>query len=987
MNDTQTVIQFNFNFENNLNGTISDIISKLTDLQIIQIINNPLITGSIPNTICNLSYLSAIDFQNVNFHGDFPTCVGYLSSMQWLELEFIPLSMTEDVIHLLCRNANMYVFELRDINYTGTIPECIGNKWLNLQSIYLIDLPCLRSTIPQSFNNLKKLATIQIINLTNLYGSIPSEIFKNNDFRAVQILNTSLSGNIFFEDICRSKNINYLSIVDNGLLSQFSIPNCIGSLTHLLTLALGGSTPMNGTIPNSVCKLKSLVQLTIGDTAITGSLPECISYNLTNLIYLQIYYNKFLNGQFPSILSRHLKVMDINSNNFEGSISSIFALDQYPKLEIMLLHGNKFVDNDIGIMIKKIFKYSSNIKAITLYDNVYIAGPFPSFDKEIYLNQFSVFAAHKLNIGGSLPNNVYFASNVSYVTYEVILSLYDNQLSSNLPSHLISNSHNVTPIILRGNVFTIYEDADIPDWMRNSFFVHAKQLYITFNDVITDWIVVIIGFICFLVVLIRKKYQFIPYSDVEFIEDMKLVDICINDNKLLCLVLLLLIFYPFSCSYYSSTTILSWFSLFFFQSENIFVMTTLCLLMIIYNIVIINITRKVVKRSLSENVINTVNVQLQQLQEHMIPKKEVSDETGNENCLTTLIYFFAYLVLYLLSIFILVLYILTESLPGDNTLNISYVEQQLISHSIQIVLAINTSLIIPRFVDSMFVLFQCKKKSFKKTNFVMVTRTMTTIIIPIAIAVVLLNDCGNGWTQMWKPCVNNKDLFDIKHPMRISRSIFNATIQNHTGTLTLQENTKVFDVLRASDVCSVVSFNDISWNKCIRSFLNKWCNILMIKMIIMFFMPIFILLWKTIKSKVCKNETSTTIKIDSEYSMVATKLEMIFSFGLFCPLLLPIIIISLNSFIFFYQTTIHRLNWKINFFNHSQGIQSFPFSYLWFGIFIEQFLSFLFLQTADIYQNDYYKFLPWTVLSGYMCIDIFFIHRCFKTKTDANENE
>ena len=50
-------------------------------------------------------------------------------------------------------------------------------------------------------------------------------------------------------------------------------------------------------------------------------------------------------------------------------------------------------------------------------------------------------------------------------------------------------------------------------------------------------------------------------------------------------------------------------------------------------------------------------------------------------------------------------------------------------------------------------------------------------------------------------------------------------------------STKV-TLLKSSDVCSLLSFNNIKWNKCIRSFLYKWCNVLIVKFIILFFMPI-----------------------------------------------------------------------------------------------------------------------------------------------------
>ena len=79
--------------------------------------------------------------------------------------------------------------------------------------------------------------------------------------------------------------------------------------------------------------------------------------------------------------------------------------------------------------------------------------------------------------------------------------------------------------------------------------------------------------------------------------------------------------------------------------------------------------------------------------------------------------------------------------------------------------------------------------------------------------------------------------------------------------------------------------------------------------------------------------------------MIVTKLEMILFFGIFCPLLYPLIIVSLNSFLYFYQYTINKLKWKIIFTNYHNGIKSFPFNYLFFGIICQQILSVLFLKS------------------------------------------
>ena len=126
---------------------------------------------------------------------------------------------------------------------------------------------------------------------------------------------------------------------------------------------------------------------------------------------------------------------------------------------------------------------------------------------------------------------------------------------------------------------------------------------------------------------------------------------------------------------------------------------------------------------------------------------------------------------------------------------------------------------------------------------------------------------------------------------------------------------------------------------------------------------------------------SKIIEIDSEYSMITTKLEIILSFGIFCPLLYPVIIISINSFIYFYQTSIQRLGWKIKFLNHQSGLKSFPFHFLWIGILVQQFLTFLFFKTDPLilYTNNK-DIISWILLTAYIIMDICFIYKTYKRK-------
>eukprot|EP01084_Bolivina_argentea_P054744 100385_1 len=847
-NYTQTVSGITFDGDDNLNGTLPNTIDKLTDLQWMVLWDNELITGSIPNTICNLTKLSHIDFGWVNFYGHIPSCIGNMATIEYIALSLIrSLSMSDEIIKSLCINAkNLYYLALSVVNYTGSIPDCIGNELLQLQHLEITDMYHLISTIPLSFNNLTQLTTISFADLPHLYGTFPSDVLANNDLYFFVLEETSLSGNFPIDTLCEKTNLAILGIDYNPYLSPFIIPDCIQKLKHLISFDISGSSLIYGTVPETICDLQNLVNLLISDTSITGQIPSCIQYNLKKLSYVEVYSNR-LSGTFPSITSPDLIVLDIHNNSFEGSISSIFALGQYTNLEIVAVHGNNFIDKHIGLTIKKIFKYSSNIRAITMYNNDYIGGSFPIFNVDINLNKLSLFAAHQLNIAGSIPNNIYLAANVSGRVY---WSLYDNQLSGTLPSNLYNTMRcNVTPILLRGNLFTIPLEKDIPEWMNQSQFKNARQLYLTLYDIIKNWIVVIIAVLCYILILVKKQYQLIPDSNIAFIQNIKLIDLYLNNNILLLLLFVLSIFYAFSCSYYSSSPILSYFSLFFFQNENIIINIILLCLFILYNIFTINITIKIIKETLKNNHNLKYSINIKQnkesfemvsLTKRLITSNELKQNGGKYSYVV--LKFIVYAVLLIFSVSMLILYILLESLPNNNVLKITEIYQKLISFSIAFIVAINTSIIIPRFTCSFFEVFRCCKWMKNKNKMIMILRTISTIIIPLIFSFLLLNNCGNGWTKVWKPC--------LKHQSNVGSSVFNITYILQSDLLNVYNipPTKL-QVLTKSDVCSSLSFNVINWNKCIRTFLFKWSNILIIKFMITFFIPICIIITKTIKNK------------------------------------------------------------------------------------------------------------------------------------------
>ncbi len=232
-----------------------------------------------------------------------------------------------------------------------------------------------------------------------------------------------------------------------------------------------------------------------------------------------------------------------------------------------------------------------------------------------------IFAGHQLNIGGVLPMNVVLGNK----DRNSILSVYDNKLSSHNASH-------TKPIVLTGNLFTVNSDKDMPKWMAQSLFKNAQQLYVMNFDIIISWIILIIAVTCYTLVCINKIYSF-KFMDgnynkhIEFIESIKNINSNLTQYKLLIMIFVLCLFYPFSCKYYESTPILSHFSLFFFETNNIIIQVMLLLLLIIYNVFTIQLALRIIKDgTYSIDIYKKQSLQMPSLQQSLIQSNGVNNQ-------------------------------------------------------------------------------------------------------------------------------------------------------------------------------------------------------------------------------------------------------------------------------------------------------------------------------------------------------------------------
>ncbi|KAH1108830.1 hypothetical protein J1N35_012598 [Gossypium stocksii] len=445
---------------NNLSGVIkSDMLSKLTSLEVLDVSSNSLLSLSTSGNDMNYSFshLTTVRFSGCSVR-QFPN---FFQTSDLEELDLSNNMISGGISKWEAEGWESLLSLDLSHNFLTALERFPGNnlRFLDLHS-NLLQGPILSACLNLQIPILKELSAI-IISNNKLTGNIPSSICNLSLLNVLDLSKNSLSGTI---PDCLG-NFNYLELLDlqmNNFIGK--IPNSFVNnyLSHLLL----NDNQLEGLVPSSLANSTSLELLNLGNNKLLDRFP-CWLGSLPGLQVLILKFNRFYGSLPHSIASSNfsaLRIIDLSGNKFTGTLSmkllqNLIAMKDRPKEWLYssifyyegMSYGSGIYEIPVKVTTKRLEMELTNTVAIFVsmdLSNNQFCGKIPKDVGQLISLQMLNFSHN--NFIGSIP-----ASFGNLVALES-LDLSSNKLSGRIPSQMtkltflevlnLSNNNLVGPI-------------------------------------------------------------------------------------------------------------------------------------------------------------------------------------------------------------------------------------------------------------------------------------------------------------------------------------------------------------------------------------------------------------------------------------------------------------------------------------------------------------------------------------------------------------
>ncbi|XP_027185089.1 LRR receptor-like serine/threonine-protein kinase GSO1 [Coffea eugenioides] len=336
-----------------------------------------------------------------------------------------PTNITTDQSSLLALRSHISIDPLQILAKNWSVGSSVcdwigvtcGFRHLRVTGLNISSMN-LSGTLPPQLGNLSFLVSLDMRN-NNFHGEMPHEIGRLRRLKVLILGINNLKGELP-RWIGSFPQLRHLSFGNNSFTGL--IPSSISNMSNLQFIGLYNNY-LAGVIPTGIFNISSLQVIDLTNNGLSGVLPSDMCYHLPGLIRLSLSFNK-LYGQLPSsnlAQCSELRVLSLSFNEFGGQI---------PK--------------EIGIIPREIGNWRFLQQLDLRFNSLTGSIPIEIFN----LSKLSVMSLLQNQLSSNLPSIFgYELPNLEY------LFLGINHLSGALPSS-ISNSSNLRKVDIGGNKFT-----------------------------------------------------------------------------------------------------------------------------------------------------------------------------------------------------------------------------------------------------------------------------------------------------------------------------------------------------------------------------------------------------------------------------------------------------------------------------------------------------------------------------------------------------
>uniref|UniRef100_A0A2N9I169 Leucine-rich repeat-containing N-terminal plant-type domain-containing protein n=1 Tax=Fagus sylvatica TaxID=28930 RepID=A0A2N9I169_FAGSY len=484
------------------NGSFPEKIFQVPTLQILDLSNNGLLNGSLPefhpnsslrslllsgtkfsgalpDSIGNLKMLSKIDLSICNFSGSIPSSVANLTQLVYLDMS---TNYFTGPVPSFSKAKNLTQIKLSYNDLTGMIYSL---NWKDLLNLVNLDLRSnsLVGSIPVSLFSLPALQQLQLSNngfsgrlnefsvvspnllknldlsSNNLEGSIPMSVFKLQQLMFLSLSSNNFSGSFQLNKIQQLRNLVCLDLSHNSLSIEYNGANSsLSSFPQITTLKLASSKLK--TFPDFLRNQSKLTILDLSNNQIQEAIPDWI-WKHRNLVYLNLSYNHLGMTLEESILNlSSLSVLDLRSNQLEGELPVLppnatyldfsknnnnfhggipESLCNATYLQVLILSKNTLD----GTIPQCLIEMSKTLKVLDVRRNKLSGNISNTFPGDCGLHTLNL---NGNQLGGKVPRSLANCTNLE------VFDIGNNNIEDAFPCYL-SNISRLLVLVLRSNKF------------------------------------------------------------------------------------------------------------------------------------------------------------------------------------------------------------------------------------------------------------------------------------------------------------------------------------------------------------------------------------------------------------------------------------------------------------------------------------------------------------------------------------------------------